>query len=143
MDELDRKLLAALAKDARAPAAALARRLGTARTTVQARLERLETTGVIAGYTVRLGEAALARRIRATVLVGVEPKALAQVMPKLQAMPAIEVAHTTSGRFDLCLQVAASSTAELDAALDAIGRIPGVEDTESLVHLSTRIDRAL
>ena len=58
MDDLDRSILAFLGADARISVATLARRLKVARSTIQARLERLESSGVIAGYTVRLGEAA-------------------------------------------------------------------------------------
>ena len=54
MDDLDRRLIAQLRLDARAPIATLAKRLGVARGTVQNRIARLETDGTIAGYTVRL-----------------------------------------------------------------------------------------
>jgi DNA-binding Lrp family transcriptional regulator len=142
MDDMDRAILAALQADARQSLATLARRLRVARSTVQARIERLEARGTIAGYTVRLGEAARAARIRATVLLTIEPRALAAILTRLKSMPEVEAAHTTSGRFDLMLTVAAEGTAALDAVLDAIGAIPGVRASETLVHLTTRIDRA-
>ena len=41
----------------------------------------------------------------------------------------------------MILQLVAETTGELDAALDRIGAIPGVRDTESLIHLSTKFDR--
>ena len=58
VDELDRNIVALLSQDARTSIAVLARRLKVARSTLQARLERLETSGAIAGYTLRLGDAA-------------------------------------------------------------------------------------
>ncbi len=143
MDTLDRNLLAELAKDARLPVATLARRLDVARSTVQARLERLERSGVIAGYTVKLGEAARQGRIRATVLLTIEPHAQAQVLARLRARAEVERIHTTSGRFDLLVQVAAHSTAALDDVLDVIGETAGVRASESLIHLSTKIDRTV
>lgn len=54
LDELDRRLLAALRVDARESAAALARRLGVTRATVTSRLDRLEASGTVLGYTVRV-----------------------------------------------------------------------------------------
>lgn len=141
MDDLDRALLAQLAADARVSVATLARRLKVARSTIQARLERLETSGVIVGYTVRLGEAARTDRIRATVLLSVEPRAHAAVLARLKTMPEVERVHTTSGRVDLLVEAAAPSTAALDGVLDAIGAIPGVRGSESLIHLATKIDR--
>lgn len=141
MDETDAKLLALLGENARAPVAILARKLGLARSTVQARLDRLEATGVIAGYGLRLGEGAARAPIRATVLLTLEPRATAAVLARLGAMAQVEAAHTASGRFDLVVTLATRSTAELDDTLDRIGEIDGVRASESLIHLSTKIDR--
>ncbi len=143
MDELDQKLLAALAADSSTSTSRLARRFKVARSTVQARIERLERTGVIAGYTVKLGQAITLRLIRATVLVQIEARSSAQILQRLKATPEVEQAHTTTGRFDLILQVAAETTQSLDETLDKIGAIPGVKATESLIQLSTKIDRAV
>lgn len=143
MDDLDRNILAQLSGDARMSVAVLARRLRVARSTVQARLERLESTGAIAGYTLRLGEAARGARIRATVLLGIEPRAQPGVLSRLKSLPQVERVHSTSGRVDLLLQLATSSTTELDETLDRIGGIEGVRSSESLIHLATKLDRAV
>ncbi|QYK40030.1 MAG: Lrp/AsnC family transcriptional regulator [Paracoccaceae bacterium] len=143
MDDLDRSILALLGADARISVAVLARRLKVARSTIQARLERLETTGVIAGYTVRLGEAARQGRLRATVLVMIEPRAQAAILTRLKSIAEVERCHTTSGRFDLLLQIAAPNTQVLDQVLDQIGALTGVKSSESLIHLSSKIDRAV
>ncbi|WDA14030.1 MULTISPECIES: Lrp/AsnC family transcriptional regulator [Paracoccus] len=143
MDDLDRNILAQLSGDARMSVAVLARRLRVARSTVQARLERLESTGAIAGYTLRLGEAARGARIRATVLLGIEPRAQPGVLSRLKSLPQVERVHTTSGRVDLLLQLATASTTELDETLDRIGGIEGVRSSESLIHLATKLDRAV
>ena len=143
MDELDRSILGLLGADARMSVATLARRLKVARSTIQARLERLETTGVIAGYTLKLGEAARQGRLRASVLLTIEPRAQAAILQRLKALPEIERVFTTSGRFDLLLQIAASNTQVLDSVLDQIGGLTGVKSSESLIHLSTRLDRAV
>ncbi|RME13996.1 MAG: Lrp/AsnC family transcriptional regulator [Alphaproteobacteria bacterium] len=141
MDETDRKLLDLLSENARAPVASLARRLGLARTTVQARIDRLEARGIIAGYALRLGEGAGRAPIRATVLLTLEPRATPAVLARLKSMPQVEAAHTASGRFDLVVTLAARSTAELDDTLDRIAEAEGVKGSESLIHLSTKIDR--
>lgn len=141
MDDTDRHLIAALTENARRPVADLARDLGLARSTVQARLERLERSGVIAGYALRLGDAARAGLIRATVLMTLEPRATAAVLARLARLPEVEAAHTASGRADLVLTLAAPTTAALDATLDLLGALDGVKGTETLIHLSTKIDR--
>jgi DNA-binding Lrp family transcriptional regulator len=141
MDELDQSLVALLRADARTPLATLARKLKVARTTVQSRIERLEAAGTIAGYTLRLGDGALRGQIRASILLTIEPRAQAAILTRLKSQPEVERVHTTSGRFDLLVQVGAPTTAALDAVLDVIGVIPGVKASESLIHLTTKIDR--
>jgi DNA-binding Lrp family transcriptional regulator len=143
MDELDRNIIGLLGADARMSIATLARRLKVARSTVQARLERLESSGVIVGYTIKLGETAREGRLRASVLLTVEPRAQANILTRLKAIAEVERVFTTSGRFDLLLQIAAPSTKLLDDVLDQIGGMTGVRSSESLIHLSTRIDRAV
>ena len=141
LDDLDRALIAQLRADARQPLATLARRLKVARTTVQTRLERLEAQGVIVGYTVRLAEGGAGAQIRASVLLTIEPRAQAQILTRLRGLVEVERVHTTSGRFDLLIELAAQSTSALDRVLDEIGTIPGVRASESLIHLSTRLNR--
>ena len=140
LDDTDRALLAALARNARMPATELARRLGIARTTVQARIDRLESGGVIKGYTVKtsVGPGAM---IRAYVLVQAEPRRTAAVAAALQKMPEMESLHTTSGRFDLIVTLEAMTTEALDETLDRIGEAKGVNRSESLIHLATKLDR--
>ena len=143
MDDLDRNILGLLSADARMSVATLARKLKVARSTIQARLERLETGGIIAGYTLKLGEAARQGRLRASVLLTIEPRAQAAILTRLKSIPEVERVFTTSGRFDLLMQLAAPNTAVLDGVLDQIGGLTGVKSSESLIHLSTRIDRAV
>jgi len=141
LDDLDQRLLAELRANARLPVATLAKRLDVARSTVQTRIERLERAGVIAGYTLRLGMGAEAGRLRATALLQVEPRATGAVLQRLKSMRQVARVHTASGRFDLIVELAANSTEELDHLLDDIGGVRGVKGSESLIHLSTRIDR--
>ncbi|UYV36542.1 AsnC family transcriptional regulator [Rhodobacteraceae bacterium D3-12] len=139
-DEIDTALLSLLAENARAPVATLARKLGLARTTVQARIDRLETRGVIAGYTLRLGAPAHPP-IRATVLISIEPRSQPTVLARLRALPAVEQVQTTTGRFDLIATLTAPDTVTLDATLDSIAEAKGVKSSESLIHLTSKIDR--
>jgi DNA-binding Lrp family transcriptional regulator len=140
IDETDQKLIALLQDNARLRVATLARRLGLARTTVQARLDRLENSGVIAGYALRLGQAARAA-LRATALLSIEPRTGPAVLARLKSLPQVRRVHTTSGRFDLIVTIEAETTEALDDTLDRIGEAKGVKGSESLIHLSTKLDR--
>ena len=143
LDETDRALLRLLKRDARMATAELARRIGASRTTVQARLERLERRGTIAGYTVVTGEGVDSGAIRATVLAQIEPRATPALVAALNRMAEVETVVTTAGRFDMIVGLAAPTTAALDAALDRIGLLDGVRALESLIHLTLRIDRRI
>ncbi|KIC35348.1 Lrp/AsnC family transcriptional regulator [Leisingera sp. ANG-M7] len=139
-DETDQRLVTLLRENARRPVAELARHLSLARTTVQARIERLEATGVITGYTLKTSAAARPP-LQATVLMSIEPRSGPEVLARLRNLPGVEVVHTTSGRFDLLAQVVAQSTAELDETIDSIAEARGVRSSESLIHLATKLDR--
>jgi DNA-binding Lrp family transcriptional regulator len=141
LSERDRQLIALLQDDARQSTAELARRLGVSRSTVQSRLERLERDGIIAGYTVRLGEDALRSQVAAFVLIEVAPKRSAAVTRQLQRRLDVQRLQSVSGNVDLVAEVRADSVAALDATIDDIGAIDGVARTTSLIVLSTRFAR--
>ena len=123
------------------PIAELARRLGVARTTVQTRLDRLEASGIVAGYAVRLSDDYMQGLVRAHVMIVLKEKSLGVVVKHFRALPEIQAVHSVSGNFDLIVEVAAESIAELDRLIDAIGDFEGVARTQSSVILSTRFQR--
>jgi DNA-binding Lrp family transcriptional regulator len=141
MDETDGRLIELLRENARAPTAGLARSLGLSRTTVQSRLERLERSGVIAGYTVRLSEAHERAQIHAYVMMTVSQKRAAAVTAAIRRLPTVRSLQSVSGPFDLIARAVAPSVAEMDTLIDTLGAIEGVERTTSSIVLSTKIDR--
>ncbi len=141
MDEIDRRLLETLRENARTPTAQLARMLGLSRTTVQSRLERLERTAVITGYTVRLSEAYERGQIHAYILLTVTLKKAPSVVTAMRRLPAVRLLQSVSGPFDLIAEVVAPSVAEMDAVIDSLGALDGVERTTSSVVLSTKVNR--
>jgi DNA-binding Lrp family transcriptional regulator len=141
LDATDRALLALLRDDARASTAELARKLKLSRTTVQSRMERLQRQRVIAGYTITVPDELEANLVRAHVLITLAPKRSAAIEIALRRIPEVRVLHSVSGPFDLIAIVAAASIGELDALIDRIGGLDGVERTTSAIVLSTRIQR--
>jgi len=139
--DADRALIALLREDARASTAEMARRLGVSRTTVQSRLERLERSGVIAGYSVKLSADYEKNLVRAHILVTALPKLSASVETVLRRIPEVRTLHSVSGSFDMIIVVEAPSVRDLDILIDRIGALEGVERTLSSIILSTRIDR--
>ncbi len=141
LDDTDRALLGLLRENARASTAELARRLELSRTTVQSRIERLERRRAIAGYTVVVADEVEAGLVRAHVLITLAPRASGVIEAALRKIVQVRVLHSVSGPFDLIAIVAAASIGELDALIDRIGRLEGVERTTSAIVLSTRIER--
>jgi DNA-binding Lrp family transcriptional regulator len=141
LDSIDRNLVALLQTNARESVTTLGKKLGVARTTVLARMARLEQSGVITGYSVRLNQAALERSLQAYVGLSVEPKAGRDVLKRLAKMPEIKLVCSVSGEFDYVAWLRADSPNALDALLDEIGEIDGVTKTNTSVVLAERINR--
>ena len=141
MDEIDRELLSRLRENAREPTAALGRALGLSRTTVQSRIGRLERSGVISGYTVKLDEAHEKGLIRALVMIAVRPRAAPGVEAALRKLPDVRALHSVAGPFDMIAEVATGAIRDMDALIDRIGDLEGVERTTSSVILSSKFER--
>lgn len=142
-DDLDRQLIALLQANARDSTANLARKLGVARTTVLARIARLERERVVVGYSARLGQDEGDRGVQAYVGITVEPKSARDVMLRLAKLPELKQLCSVSGEFDCIALLRAESTARLDALLDEIGEIRGVTKTTTSVVLAVRVDRSV
>lgn len=141
MDATDRALVALLQADARASTAELARRLGVARTTVVARLARLERDGIVVGYGVRLASDHEERGVQAYVGLNVDPKRSRTLQLRLASLPELRQLCSVSGEFDYLALLKADSPARLDALLDEIGEMDGVLKTHTSIVLAQRIDR--
>ena len=112
-----------------------------ARTTVLARLARLERSGVVTGYTVRLGQDEAPAGVEAYVGISLVPKSAPLITQRLAALPELRQLCSVSGGFDYLALLRADSPARLDVLLDEIGAIEGVIKTHSSVVLARRIDR--
>jgi DNA-binding Lrp family transcriptional regulator len=141
-DALDHDLLALLAINARESTADLARKLGVARTTIVARLGRLQRDGVISGYTVRLRHDLAQQGLSAFVGITVQPRSGADVVRLLSRLPEVKQLDSVSGEFDYVALLRAESAERLDLLLDQIRALDGVLQTTTSVVLSRRIDRS-
>lgn len=141
MDQKNRKLLDLLTLNAREPIASLARKLNLSRTAVHERMRKMESIGIIAGYTVKLDSEYRKHRIRAEVMISVNPKFNQTVVRQLQQIDALKVLRTINGQFDLMAMIHAETTEEIDKLLDQIGGIEGIEKTLSSIILTTKFER--
>ncbi|HKT55711.1 MAG TPA: Lrp/AsnC family transcriptional regulator [Microbacterium sp.] len=137
IDDLDRRLIALLRANGREPVASLAARLGVTRTTVSKRLERLLSTGVIVGFSVRVHDPAAHSAVRAVTMIAVEGRDAREVVRGLRGIPEIAALHTTNGRWDLVAELSCDGLATLDAVLGVIRTLEGVRDSETSILLSS------
>ena len=137
MDDMDRRLVALLRENARLPVATLAQLLKVSRGTVQNRIERLTTNGVIGGFTVRLKPEAEPQRVRAVTMVAVEGEHTAVVLKSLRCIPEVHALHTTNGRWDIVVELGVESLEAFDQALQRIRLIKGISNSETSLLLST------
>lgn len=144
LDDVDRRLLALLQANAREPAALLGRKLKLARTTVVARIARLEREGVIAGYGVRLGQAAQGAPgtgVHAYCGINVNARSADRVMDALAGFPEVEEVCAVSGSFDYMVLLRCADHAQLDQILDRLGQMEGITQTHTSIILRRKIDR--
>lgn len=130
-DDLDHRLIAILRTNSRMPVAVLARDLGVNRSTVTSRIDRLVDTGVIEGFTVRLSNDVDRDAIRGVTTVVTEPNHGQDVVREIRGYPEVERLHSTTGAWDLVVQLRCRSLSEFDLVLERIRSLPGVRDTQT------------
>jgi DNA-binding Lrp family transcriptional regulator len=137
MDDLDRKLITLLRHDARRSISDLALEVRASRATVRSRLERLEKSGDIIGYTVILRADAVDQAVRGITMIDVEGQAADRVVRGLGGFSEVSAIHTTNGRWDLVVELSAASLTEFDAVLRRIRLLPGIAGSETSLLLAT------
>ncbi|WP_171230281.1 Lrp/AsnC family transcriptional regulator [Ruegeria sp. HKCCA4008] len=141
MDQLDRRIIAALQANARASTTQIATTLGVARTTVHERINRMEQRGLIEGYTVRLGSTEDTPKVQVIVMLEVQQKETSRIIKRLEAYPEVKLCLSINGEFDLMLSAEAPRLEDLDILVDDLAKIPGVLRTNTSVVFGRRIDR--
>jgi len=141
LDDVDERLLTLLRDDARQTIAQLAKELGISRGQIYSRLARLEEDKVVAGYTVRLGRAFSASRVRAHMMIKTLPRFHREVEQALAVLPQVQAIHAISGEYDIIAMLEAEDGVQLNELIDDVGLLDGVERTTTSVILATKIER--
>ncbi|QCI67043.1 Lrp/AsnC family transcriptional regulator [Phreatobacter stygius] len=136
-DDLDRRMLAVLRQDGRAPLSKLAAILGVSRGTVQMRLERLLGSGAVLGFTVRVRQDHEDGAIQAVMMIEVTGKSTTAIIQKLRGLPELHALHTTNGTWDLVAEIRASNLREFDRVLRDVRAIDGILNSETSILLSS------
>jgi DNA-binding Lrp family transcriptional regulator len=136
IDALDARLIRELHAAPKVGVLELSRRLGVARGTVQARLDRLVERGVIASFAPTVDPAALGFAITAFATLEISQGRGADVLAHLAAIPEVLDVHTITGAGDMLCRVVARSNADLQRVLDTVTQLPEITRTSTVIALS-------
>ena len=135
IDDLDRRILAALAVSPRAGILTLARDLGVARGTVQARLDRMIASGVVTGFGPDVDLAAIGYRVTAFVTLEIAQGRMGDVADHLREIPQVLEVHMVTGVGDLLCRLVARTNDDLGAVLAHVLEVPGIGRTTTVLSL--------
>ncbi|WP_341235069.1 Lrp/AsnC family transcriptional regulator [uncultured Sulfitobacter sp.] len=138
MNISDEALIAALREDARASLSDLAAKLGISRTTLRARMERLQSSGEILGFTVVTRSDVLTDPVRGLMMVEIEGRGTDRITRTLMGMTQLRAVHSTNGRWDVIVEIGTKTLEEFDAVLARIRKLEGVVASETSLLLKTR-----
>ncbi len=139
IDVLDARLITAMAAAPRAGVMELARRLGVARGTVQARLDKLRERGIVTGFGPDLDLRALGYDVLAFVTLEIAQGRLADVTAHLAGIPEVLEAHATTGVGDLHCRVVARTNEHLQQVINAILAVNGIMRTTTQIALTEQL----
>jgi DNA-binding Lrp family transcriptional regulator len=139
VDELDARILALFAAEPRVGVLEASRRLGVARGTVQARLERMVQHGVVTGWGPEVDPAAVGYGVTAFVTLEIAQKAHHAVGAHLAEIPEVLQAWTITGAGDLLCRVVARSNADLQRVIDTVVATDGVRRSSTVIALDTQV----
>jgi DNA-binding Lrp family transcriptional regulator len=140
VDGLDVTLLELFTAEPRIGALEASRRLGIARGTVTARLDRLERSGVIAGWGPTLDPAALGHPVTAFLTLEIRQGAGHDaVAGTLATIPEVLEAHTITGAGDMWVRVVARSNADLQRVIDTVLHDPNITRSTTVIALATQV----
>ena len=139
LDSVDERLITALALFPRAGVMQLAREIGVARNTAQARLDRLIGAGVIIGFGPEIDLRRLGYGVSAFVTMEIAQGRGPAVDEQLEAIPEVVEAYMTTGSADLLCRVVARDNDHLGQVISRILEVPGVARTTTSLVLATRI----
>lgn len=140
MDDLDRRVIELFSADPRIGVLEASRRLGVARGTVQARLDKLASTGVVTSWAPHLSPEALGYPVTAFLTLQISQSAGHEAVAEhLATVAEVLEACTITGSGDLWCRVVARTNADLQRVIDRVVAVPGVQRASTVMALATQV----
>ena len=136
--QLSNRLIAALRDDARMALSDLALALNLSRTTVRARIAKLQERGEIVGFSVVTRSDVMQDPVRGMMMIEIEGRGTDRITRQLNGMPELRAVHSTNGRWDVIVEIGTKTLEDFDAVLGRIRRLDGVVASETSLLLKTK-----
>ena len=137
MDKIDRKLIKLLQENARYPLKYLEEQVFLSPPAVAMRIDKLEKSGVITGYSAKVDKLKLGYNITAFINLAMSPKEKPVFYPFINACPNVIECNCVTGAYSMLIKVAYETTLELDAF---IGQLQKFGNTETQIVFSTPVE---
>jgi DNA-binding Lrp family transcriptional regulator len=140
IDRLDGRILGLFAAEPRVGVLEASRRLGVARGTVQARLDRLVRDGVVRGWGPDISTEAVGYPVTAFATLQIE-QGTGHTAPAraLADIPEVLEVHTITGAGDLWCRIVARSNTDLQRVIDSVVAVPGVQRASTVIALAEQV----
>ena len=139
MNNLDSQIIALLKRNGRMSVTQMAQELAVSRVTVDTHIKKMEQSGVITGYTVKLGTEVFRHKVSGWILISVTANEEERAIEQLVNMPEITRLHTTNGKWDLAAEIQVLSLENFDSTISRLRQVKGIMDTDTSLLLSSRI----
>ena len=139
MDEINKAILAQLIKNSRSTASDISKQVNLSVPAVAERIRKMETSGMINGYTVKLDRQQLGLQLIAFIMVTLDNiSSIANFRDKMVACPNVLECHHLAGQSDYLLKIRVENTNQLERFLmDVLKKTAGVASSNTLICLST------
>ena len=132
-DKIDEKIIEYLKNDSRESFVDIGKKLKLSESAVRRRVKNLVDNGTINKFTIELGEE---NATSAIVLVSVDSSTdTAKVSTKLTTLDGVKTVYEITGQYDITVIISAPNISEINASIDALRKIPGVTDTNTVIIL--------
>ncbi|MEM4587729.1 MAG: Lrp/AsnC family transcriptional regulator [Candidatus Jordarchaeales archaeon] len=141
LDQLDKKILEAMCKDARKPLRKVAEELGVSEPTLYSRVRSLQRKGIIRQFTVKLDMEMLGYVTNGFVLINVDPAKEEKIVQFLAEIPEIVEIHRLLGENDIMVKIVCKDVSEMrKLLLEKIRELDGVELVKGFLCIKTDKD---
>ena len=136
-DKVDEKIIEYLKENSRESFVEIGKKLKLSESAVRRRVKNLLGSGTIKKFTLELGEE---NATSAIVLVSVDSATdTSKVSTKLTKLEGVKTVYEITGQYDITVIISAATIVEINNSIDALRKIPGVVDTNTVIILKKLI----